>query len=263
MLKKIFLLLIFSSQLAGICLAQDELENDGSMPNYDHKFSFGFNLGRGFALGDYGNASGSALPLSNFNHQDTGRLNGYAKTGFHYEVFASFDFLSHIGIILQVSADKSSYDMNTLNFQYAGLYPSSNVSFYANSEYYVTQFLAGPKFKLPLSDYCSVELKLLAGYTTVSSPVLTFYEAKDTVSYSYPSGTGFGYKIEAGIKYVTGEGHVGLHFNCGYAGSLITYPNYTYYSSSAGKPVNITYNVPKTMSVGLLQVTFGISFEAW
>jgi hypothetical protein len=147
--------------------------------------------------------------------------------------------------------------MNTMNVQYSNYFPTA--SLYVNTEFYATQFLAGPKLSFNISKYTSIECIALAGYNTLSVPTTTFYGVKDTTVYNFPTGTGFGYKIGAGVKYVTLDGVVGLHINLSYAGSLISFPNYTvYYSAGA---VNNTYNVNKTTSLGIIQISCGLSFN--
>jgi len=50
-----------------------------------HKFSFGLNVGVGIPGGNFGKADSSALPLSQGTKSgDTTKVNGFAKTGFHF-----------------------------------------------------------------------------------------------------------------------------------------------------------------------------------
>lgn len=248
------LLLLFS----GLCSAQDDMDK---LEYFDKKISLGFNFGNGFPILDYGSASASKMPLGKFTGQDTNRLNAYAKTGFHYEVYASYELFRPVSIMLEVAGDKNSCDMNTLNVQYASYFPQNTVSIYVSPEYYSTQFLAGPKISFQISKYTTIECKALAGYSIVSVPTTTFYNVKDTTVYNYPKGSGFGYTIGVGVKYVTLDGVVGLHLNVSYAGSLISFPNYTVYYTAGAVNSNNTYNTTKTMSLGIIQVSCGLSFN--
>jgi hypothetical protein len=258
MIKSKHLFFVSFLLLAYACSAQQ----GGGTSEYDNrKFSFGFNLGNGYPLNGYGGASTSQLPMSRLTNQDTNRISGYAKPGIHYDIYASYEILNHVSIMLAVDGDKDYYDVNTLNLQYAAYFPPNTVSAFTGYEYFVSQYLAGPKLNLPISEYCSIECRVLAGFTTVDNPNLNFYNAKDTIGYSFPTGKGFGYNIGAGIKYIAAEGYIGLHLMICYGGAVIKYPNYTVYYSSGANIYNNTYNAPKKMILGILQVAVGISLE--
>lgn len=257
-MKSTFLLLLSFFVFAGFCRAQKSNDSTGYSVG---RFSFGFNVGNGYPLRNYANTTTSKLPMSRLTGQDTNTISGYAKPGFHYEVYASYRVFKNISIMLAAGGDKDYYDINTLNIQYSAFFPPNAVSAYTGYEYYVTQFLVGPKLNFPLSRYCSVECKALAGLTTIQNPNLVFYNVKDTTVYSYPGVSAFGYNLGLGFKYVAAEGYIGLHFSVSYAGAVFKYPNYTVYYSAGAITYNNTYNSSKTMTLGILQVAVGISIE--
>lgn len=255
----IILLVLF---LENVCLAQYD------STNYEEKkFAFGWNIGNGYPKRDFFSADQSHLPMSKFTGQDTNKINGYALKGFHWDVFVTYKLYRHISIILEVNGDKNSYDFNTLNQQFTTLFPHDSVSVTTTDEYYVTQYLLGTKINLPISEHTSFEFKVLAGITTVSNPNITYSGPSLTQIYSYSDGSGFGYNIGAGVKYsIETEGDLGfaLHMNIGYAGSNIKYPGYglAIFNTSSGNYIgSSSYNISKTMALGILQVTIGATLE--
>lgn len=231
--------------------------------NDDKKFAFGFNIGKGKPMRDYGDVTMSQLPMSKFTGQDTTKISGYAQLGFHYDFYATYKLKRHFTIVFALYGDMNNYDLTVLNSQYAAFFPPNKVSVYTHREYHVMQYLIGPKFNLPVSKFCSVEFKALAGLTTNSyPPSLIYFGVKDTVISAYSSGKGFGYNFGVGLKYnldMDGILGIGFHLNLNYAGSTLIYPSYVVVNSTSS--VVPVYNFPKRMELGILQLTVGMSFE--
>ena len=101
----------------------------------------------------------------------------------------------------------------------------------------------------------------MAGLTTNNRPPgLTFNRLADTVIYSLSTGKGFGYNLGIGFKYnleTDDNFGVGFHLNVSYASSDIRYFNYSV--TTLTPFTTTTYNVPKTMELGILQLTVGVS----
>jgi hypothetical protein len=171
-----------------------------------------------------------------------------------------------LSVILYVSGDKNSIDINTLNAQLISLVPTNTPTITSSDEFFITQYLAGAYMKIPVSKFCCIELKALAGLTTADNPGLTYTGLQEIVIYTYPEGSGFGYNVGGGIKYAIeteGKLGLGLHLNINYAGSYIKYSGYsvTTYNPAFTLINSYNYNVPLSMSLGILQLTIGASLE--
>lgn len=249
-IKRIMIVLALAS--SGFCFGQDE--NMG-----EKKISAGFSFGNGYPLGDYGNIDAFKLPMSLLTKGDTNKIAGYAKRGAFYGGFISCRILGHLCIMLSISGDQNDIDLNTLNSQYFSFFPPNNNlnSVYTSLGYYVTEYFLGPKYSIPVSKNCSIESKVLVGLITVASPPLT-YSGADTVWYQYAKGEGFGYNIGAGVNYsINPDDNLvfAIHLNADYVGSEIKFPNYTITTNPF---LYNTYNVPKTMTLGILHLSIGL-----
>ncbi len=260
MLKGFILLSVLL--LANICCAQ-QYDDDNK------KFFIGFDFGSSYPKRDFGNAGISNLPLSRFTGQDTNKINGFALKGYHYDIYAIYRLIPHFNVILSVNGDKNNIDINTLNSEYTVSFPSNSANtLISGDEFFVTQFLGGLQSSFHVSQSCSIELKALAGFTTGYYPGLSFLSAGQEINYTYPEGNGFGYNFGAGVKYsieASGNIGLGLHLNVSYAGSNISFSNYSVTTYAISYPNNLissyTYNVPKTMAIGIIQVAIGFSLE--
>src|SRR5580698_2942362 len=123
--------------LDNLCVAQTEY--------VDKKFSFGYNYGTSAAQGDFGANSNTKLPVSrNFKPpKDTTQLNGYAKNGFHYDIYATYEFIPHISAMLSVSGDQYNFDIRTLSTEYGQFYSPNSYYVTTGDNYYAVQYLAG------------------------------------------------------------------------------------------------------------------------
>lgn len=260
-MKKTLLLCVQLLLFAGICFAQEEISDDETTPK---RFSFGFNLGNAYPLGEFAGISAAKLPMSRGGTGDTNRMSGYARKGFHYDINASCRITGNLNIVVSLAGNQNSFDLNSLNSQYNAPFPPNTVSEYTSQQYYMWQLLMGPEMNFPVSDAFSVQLRALAGITGMFSPDITYSGVLDTITYAYPKGSGFGYSISGGIKYsVSGDGALGVafHLNVGYYGAFIRYPSYSTLVSSAAGANGYIYKVPKYMNVGLIEIGVGISLE--
>lgn len=234
-----------------------------SSDDYAQKFAVGFNYGYSYPVGSFAIADQSKYPMSKLTMQDTNRLGGYAKYGFHYEFYASYRFSTHFGIMVSFSGNDIGYNQNTLNAQYDNYFPPGTVGVSTGDNYYILQYLIGPTVIYPIHNHLSFEGRVLAGYTSTNYPTLAFYGSQETTVLSFPQGSGFGYNIGAGIKYAMDDGLFGVHLNITYAGSNVNFSNYTiaFFDTSNNYLGSSTYNDAKSLSVGLLQVTFGVTLE--
>lgn len=192
-----------------------------------------------------------------------------------------------IGVKLLIGGTMNSFDVTSFNSTFAsietehGSTPGQTFpTFTASKSYYIGQYLIGPCLKLPAGDKLRIEAQILVGLVTSSMPTLSYsysasggtppfnYSETVTATMSSSSGSGFGYNIGAGAEYMVTD-MIGLHLNVGYTGSSQSYASYTQASSGSytlggtttSNSSSNTYNVAKTMSMSLLQVTLGASID--
>jgi hypothetical protein len=283
--------------LISILITAGVLYTGANSANAQSKFSFGVNIGQGIPMGDYAKHDSTQLPLSHYttrknstypkgyNANDTNQLNGFAKTGFSFNVYGQYMIVGPIGIKLMVGGTMNSYDIATYNSIYTKIWNESSpgassytYTWTAGKSYYIGQYMLGPCLKLPVSGKLRIEGQILAGLVTGSYPTLTGdysysghipgLSESGTQTYTISSGSVFGYNINAGIEYMLIK-IIGIHLNVGYTGSSFSYPTYnivnTQTQTLGGYTIFSTltqnYNVAKTMSMGLLQITTGASID--
>lgn len=245
--------------LANFCFAQKPVFKS-------KKFIFGYDYGTSIPGSDFAKSDVSKLPMSRFYKQDTNKLNGYAKKGFHYDIYFTYKILRHLGITVAVSGDQDNYNINTLYAQYIPFFPPNTVAVSTGDNYYIVQYLIGPYVNITPVHGLNIELKALCGPTSANYPGLEFFGGPETELYTTQKGSAFGYNAGLGITYMVEEVKeigLGIHLNANYIGANISYPSYseTYYT-----PLNVylnssTYSIPKTMTMSIIQVTLGVSLE--
>jgi hypothetical protein len=254
--------------------------NQQSSIDNDSKFHFGLNIGYCLPSGDFSSSDISKEPIKKSPSTDSTNISGYAKGGFHFNIYGAYMFNSSIGAMLSIGGSMNSYDIGSFNSNFSIGYPSNATPpvYTVSGNYFIGQFLVGPYFNFSASDNLKIEFKALIGLTTANYPALSFtynynsaYETiSETGSFTVNSTSGFGYNIGAGLEYMV-TGNLGLHFNLCYGGSSISYPSYTrsyseiitiLNSNTTTTPSNSTiHNTPMSMSIGLLQLTLGCSFD--
>ncbi len=255
----------------------------------DKGFVVGYSNGVNFPMLDFGRENFSNLPLGKIGNGDTNRLNGYAvgiKTSFHYDFYAAWRFYHHWNVMLMYGEDVNTYDIQSLSAQYHKLNPQSQIYVTSGDNFNITQFIAGPYYCIPLSptrsnadngkhhsfhlnplrSNISFEAKVLAGIVSSNYPSVFFIGPGQTTLYSFSEGRGFGYFGSVGLMYYIVDG-IGIHLDVNYEGTNITYPNYSIlnYNNSNTMPPNSysanTFDSPKVMDIGLLQIIGGVSLE--
>jgi len=280
-LHKLLFTAILLPYLSGICMAQGRTDSTRHRfklalavktrkPDNNKKLTFGFNYGYSYPVGSFLKTDPSKYPISRFTKQDTSQLGGYAKYGFHYEYYVTYKIMRHVSIMLSVNGSDLGYNITALNAQYIQFFPPNTLVITSGDSYDVVQYLAGPSFNLPLGKKFSIEVKALAGLTSTNYPTLSYTGGLESSVYSFSQGTGVGYNAGVGIKYIAADGLIGVHFNICYAGANINFSNYsiTYYTPNSAIPANsaiflgsTNYNVVKSLPIGMIQATFGITAE--
>jgi len=260
-MKNYILFTLIGSFTANTCIySQDSTK-------HIRKLSIGFSIGTNAPHARYAQSDSVAVPfISNVN--DMNNINGYAKNGFHFNIYSTYMITQQFGAMLSIGGNFNSFDILTLNIQaydqYAGNFFTSTPppSFTISGSYYVGEYLIGPYFKFHIGPpNLSLELKVLLGVVTANYPTLTYsYDYMGTIATQTETvkvGNGFGYNISGGYMYTILKGLIGLHLDVGYTGADINYPSYT--TSSNG--ISTAYDSPKSMSLGILQFTLGGSIE--
>lgn len=238
----------------------------------DKKFSIGLNIGASIPMKQFGKADTTALPAPGVysgKKQDTNSINGYARRGFYFDVDFSYRIFHHLSIMLSYDGNINSFDIATLNSQVnsqnEGLYISPVE---VSGNYYLGQYLIGPKYDIHVAGKFSLEFRALAGIVTANYPSVSFPNNNspgftlEVSTTSFKPTSGFEYSLGMGFKYSIINGLMALHFNVNYAGANLIYPNYTITNTNGGWLISSnTYQVPKTMTLGLVQVTGGVSLE--
>lgn len=253
-------ILLTVSLISSFCIAQKALNE------HPKKFIFGYDYGTSMPENDFAKHDTSKLPMGRLYHQDTTKLNGYAKSGFHYDFYFTYKFWQHLGVTALVSGNENSYDINTINSQYIALYPPNTVIVTTGDNYSVTQYLIGPYISITPVDRLDIEIKALYGITTANYPGLDYIGGSEITLYTARASSTMGYNVGIGIKFMAEEVKeigLALHLNVNYMGTNINYPSYsiTNYTPFDVFINSSTYNTPKTMTMNILQVTFGISVE--
>ena len=263
----------------------------------ESKLSFGFNAGAGIPMGDYAKHDSTASPIASstvrysaahptgYTANDTTKLNGFAKTGFHFNVYGQYRIAGPIGIKLSIGGTMNSYDAATFSSAYAKIWaenPSNTgvpaPTWTSSKNYYIGEYLIGPCLRLPAGAKLKIEAQVLVGLVTGSYPSLNSgtlsvsgpgYSDSYTETYSTVSSvSAFGYNFSAGFEYKVAP-LIGLHLNAGYTGSSFSYANYTVAQTTSQTVFGVTstnsstqtYNVAKTMSMGILAITLGLSVD--
>ncbi|HVA97397.1 MAG TPA: outer membrane beta-barrel protein [Bacteroidia bacterium] len=247
-MKKIFTLVI------AICAIYTA--NAGNGDN-DSKFTLGVSVGAALPMGAYGSAK-SDTTIANSN-DSTHINNGYAKTGFHFDITAGYLFADNIGGMVYIGGNMNSFDDATYNAVNGIRAPTTST----HTNWYVGQYLVGPFLSLPASDKLKIDIRVLVGLVTANLPTGTAAAndgSGETLITSGNGGSGFGYQLGGGIKYNLSD-KMGLTVNIAYTGSTINYTGYKYVYSGPYNATTINTTAKRTMSTGLLTTTVGIAFN--
>jgi Outer membrane protein beta-barrel domain len=234
------------------------------------KLHIGVDVGYSAPSGDFSSTDPSKEPVVQPHSTDTTHIAGYAKGGFHFNVYATYMFSEEVGAMISVGGSMNSYDITTLNSNFAaefttGGYTGALPAFTSSGGYFIGQYLIGPYISIPVGGgKLKVEIKGLVGLTAANYPTLSYnYSAlgiTESESVTVKSYSGFGYNVGAGLEYMMSD-MLGLHFNICYGGTSVSYPGYTVTATEGTLSVNQTHSTDLAMSLGLIQVTVGASIE--
>ena len=224
----------------------------------DSKLTIGISVGASLPMGAYG--SKNTDTASSTRNDSTHIQNGYASTGFHFDVTAAYMFADNIGGEVMIGGNMNSFDVASFKTNNNIKSPST---FTANN-YYIGQYLVGPV--LSFGDKLKINIRVLVGLVTANATVETETNGQSGASefsYTYTgnSASAFGYNVGAGIKYNFND-KMGLLVNVDYLGSTLTYTGYsesqTYFGSTSSH-TNTT--LKQTMALGMVNATVGLAFN--
>ena len=227
--------------------------------NAQSKLSFGVSVGAALPMGDFAKHDTAGLSRSS-DTTKTGRGAGWAKTGFHFDVNATYMFSDNIGGELMIGGNMNSFD----NATYMTAYGFKSPETYTNNNWYIGQYLVGPVFSF--GQQLKVNIRVLVGLVTSNGPVSTEtngVSGAGAFSYTATSnaGSGFGYNFGVGIKYNFNK-NLGLLVNVDYLGSSIMYTGYTTSETFGNTTFNGNHPTIKTaMALGMVNATVGIAYN--
>jgi hypothetical protein len=197
------------------------------------QFNFGVDGGLSIPTGQY---AGTVSTSDN-------TLNGYAKIGSCYDVYAGVKFLPLIGAMVEYGANNNSFDIAKLN-------TSGTSTFTTSGGDKIAEYLIGPYFSIKLANI-KLEAKLLGGLVSSNYPTITesttFNGVTSSVSNSFETGNDFGFCAGAKIKFMVAP-IVGIGLGVDYLGSNVTFKG-------------VTNSDTYKMSEGVIQATLGVSVD--
>jgi hypothetical protein len=260
------LTLLFASSFFMATAQDQDYVRSGLPPNIsdEPKFSIGVSIGPAIPMLDFGstNVKGS---FWDFNSTDSTRLQGFAKTGFHFDINASYMFSPDFGIAVMLGGNSNPIDVNA--FSNSMGYQSTSTT----TNYYTGEYFIGPCFSFSLSKKLKIKASALIGLVGNNYPTFTL-NFNDTITYSRTISAGkyaFGYCVSGSLVYSIND-NVDFLVNTSYTYAKITYPSW-----SETEVETITFptytligtaylnhpNCITTMVTGILKPTIGIAFK--
>lgn len=245
--------------------AQDYVRNapggsDMAPVSANKKFRLGVSIGPAIPMLDFGstNVKGSFWDQTSV---DSTHLQGFAKTGFHFDFYLSYLISDNFGLMLSVGGNSNSFD--GITFSNTIGYSSAAVN---GENFYTGEYLIGPFVYFPLDAQSKFSFSAYALIGLVSSnyPQISL-AINDTITAAIQFLQGrnsFGFSAGATLAYSLNEG-TDVTFGIGYTQSKIIYPSWSetftapgYYPATVNHPIDQTY-----MRMGILRPTVGIAFK--
>jgi hypothetical protein len=233
------------------------LANEYSRPDSTKKITIEISIGASIPMGAFGS---KGTDTTSAERKDTNRIyNGYAKTGFHFDVTGGYFLGNNFRFMILLGGNMNTVDAKTYTTVNGIKSPESLTA----TSYYVGQYFMGLSFSLP-GDKLSVSFSLLGGLVTASylttTRIYPLGPSTETEVSTGNGGIGFGYQFGAGIKYSLNN-CIGLTFNVAYTGSSITYIGNTYTDSGVIAYTTANPGHKQIMMLGLLTTSVGIEFD--
>jgi opacity protein-like surface antigen len=185
----------------------------------------------GFILSANG---GIAIPVGGFSKADyADEKSGFAKAGGHYNITGTYYLNKNFGIGLLFGYSQFGHKgSQSLADGYKEDSGTDSTTLYTKGSNHTFSILAGPYYRIPISDKWSVDFRALGGYVnTHLAGFQVFYEdyTDNAMSQKESSGGGFGFQLGAGVQYHITH-NIAVQFNADYFSSKpkidITYENF-------------------------------------
>ena len=190
-----------------------------------------------------------------FTSNDSVKLQGFAKTGIHVNITASYLFANKVGLMALFGNNSNAFDIFTFSNKVG-------VPFITSDKYHIGEYMIGPYCSFPFSSKFTFEANAMIGLVTANYPALSITIVDTTETIAFNSGKCFGYGFGGLIKYnITGK--IAVSVNAAYFQAKMTYPGWSQVFTLPGYyPVVIRHDNDETsMPMGMLQITAGITFR--
>ncbi len=224
------------------------------------RVSFSISAGAGVPLGDFGseNVKGS---FWDFNSPDSTRLQGFAMSGFHFDIALWYKINDFLGAEIYYGGNVNSVDINGFSNTMGYISTTTQTS------YYTPEYLIGPYYYFQVGNKFTCKLSAMIGLVTNTYPTFSL-KVNDTTTYTRTlnsGGSGFAYSFGTQLEYAVTP-RTSLYMNVTYTGANIYYPGweedltavgkYYIYNARVHHPNDITF-----MNTGILKISAGIIFS--
>lgn len=225
--------------------------------NENKKFIIDITMGPAIPLSDYARTNVKNC-FWDFTSVDSTHLQGFAKTGFNFNITAAYLFSEYFGIKLTLSYSSNLFDVNTFSATIA--HPAYTST---QTNYHAAEYMIGPYMSMPLSSKLRLNASASIGLVSLGYPEI-IVAVNDTVTdtFDFQGGSGFGYCLDAGLEYKISPG-IGLLFNIAYSATTISYNGFQETLNTAGYYPYIVDHSTDTpyMTTSILKPTIGIVFK--
>ena len=204
---------------------------------------------------------GVASPSGNFSKSDySDEKSGFSKTGVHLNLSAVHYFNKNIGIGLLLGYSQYGFKgTQSLADGYKEDSGTDSTTLYTKGNNSSISILAGPYYRIPVSNKLSVNVRALGGYVnTKLAGFQIFYEdyLENSMMQQKSSGGGFGYQLGAGLTYSI-TNNIAIKANADYFSSKPTINiSYDNFIVNSGRKLT-AYNE----AVSGINATLGIGFR--
>ena len=190
-----------------------------------------------------------------FNSVDSVKLQGFAKTGIHFNITTSYLFPNGIGIMSMIGNNANSFDIHTFA-------ATVGVPFTTVEGFHTREFLIGPYFSFAGGSNFTFEANTMIGIVTANYPTITQTVVDTTEAIKFNSGSSLGFSIGGTVKYGITR-RISVSVNVSYLQAKIVYHGWTdTYTAPGYYPYVIEHpNDIATMPIGILKITGGFVFK--
>lgn len=260
-LTKLILLVGFSMSFL-ISIAQDYYEIPQKRKEPVKKELASSNSGFSIAV-----SAGPAIPFKNFvstnvknsfwdfNSVDSVKLQGFAKSGIHFNLTASYLFPGGYGIMFMLGKNSNAFDITSFS-------KAVGVPFGTSESYSTQEYLIGPFISFSEWSKFEFEANAMIGLVTANYPMISQAIADTMKTIAFNAGRNFGFSLGGQAKYnITNK--IGVSIGVSYTQSKMIYRGWTdTYTAPGYYPYTMLHSTDvANMSMGILKFTGGIVFK--